>query len=340
MAELPRPEGRGERVSVLLCAYTERRWDQQVAAIHSLHNQTRTPDEIILVIDHNEALYERSKAAFPGVTVIQNDQKQGLSGARNAGMQVATGTIFAFMDEDASAEPGWLAALLAAYADPAVMGVGGAIIPAWETGRPRWFPEEFDWVVGCTYKGMSESAGPVRNMIGCNMSMRRAVVDATSGVGGFRDGIGRVGTRPVGCEETELCIRARQRWPAQRFLYDPAARVHHVVPAARANWKYFRSRCFSEGISKALISRLVGAGDGLSSERSYTLRTLPIGFLRGLRDAFRLDLSGLGRSAAIVIGLFYTGCGFLYGKAAESRKPTVQPITAAPDRADTASVTR
>jgi GT2 family glycosyltransferase len=317
-----------DRITVILCAYTERRWDQQVAAIESLKNQVRKPDEIILVIDHNEALFARSQTAFPGVTVVQNDQKQGLSGARNAGIQVATGTIIAFMDEDAQAEPQWLETLLSAYADPAVMGVGGAIIPAWEHGRPRWFPAEFDWVVGCTYKGMSETAGPVRNMIGCNMSLRRSVID---GVGGFRDGIGRVGTRPVGCEETELCIRARQRWPAQNFLYEPAARVHHVVPATRANWTYFRSRCFAEGISKALISRLVGAGDGLSSERSYTLKALPAGALGGLRDALRGDLSGLGHTSAIVIGLLFTGCGFIYGKVSESLKPSVKPLAQTAD---------
>jgi GT2 family glycosyltransferase len=310
-----------ERVSIIVCAYTESRWREQVAALASLHTQTRQPDEIIIVIDHNEALFNRSRAAFPDVIVIQNDQKRGLSGARNAGLRVATGDIIAFMDEDAQAEPTWLAALLTAYTDPAVMGVGGAILPAWEQGRPRWFPAEFDWVVGCTYKGLSEATAPVRNLIGCNMSLRRSVFD---GVGGFRDGIGRVGTRPVGCEETELCIRARQHWPEHTFIYEPKARVHHVVPTTRANWRYFRSRCFSEGISKALVSQLVGAGDGLSSERSYTLKTLPLGVLAGLRDLLRGDGTGLGRAAAIVIGLVFTLSGFIVGKVAERRKATVK----------------
>ena len=36
---------------------------------------------------------------------------------------------------------------------PTVLGVGGAAIPAWETAAPAWWPNEFGWVVGCSYRG-------------------------------------------------------------------------------------------------------------------------------------------------------------------------------------------
>ncbi len=167
-----------------------------------------------------------------------------------------------------------------------VIGVGGAIEPVWLEGRPAWFPEEFDWVVGCTYHGMPQTQTGVRNLIGCNMSFRREVFGL---VGGFRDGIGRVGTRPVGCEETEICIRINHRWPNRKLLYDPQARVNHRVPPNRATWHYFRTRCFSEGLSKSLVTQYVGSKDGLASERTYTFHTLPRGVLRGAADAFRLE---------------------------------------------------
>lgn len=297
---------------MLVCAYTEERWEQLVAALASLHNQTITPYELIVVIDHNPALLERARATFATALVIENREQRGLSGARNSGLAIATGDIIAFMDEDAVADPDWLERLAACYADPTVMGVGGAIEPLWEQGRPRWFPDEFDWVVGCTYRGMPEHQSPVRNLIGCNMSFRREVYET---VGGFRNGIGRVGTRPVGCEETELCIRANQRFPGRKFLYEPRARVQHHVPQSRANWAYFRARCYAEGLSKALVSRFVGAGSGLSTEKTYVVRTLPIGVLRGLAAPFRLDIGGIGRAAAIVLGLGLTGLGYLSGTA-------------------------
>ena len=141
--------------------------------------------------------------------------------------------------------------------------------------------------------------------------IRREVFDA---VGAFREGIGRVGTRPVGDEETELCIRARQRWPHREFLYDPDARIHHRVPENRARWNYLRSRCFAEGLSKALIVQFIGVGDGLQTERSYTTRILPQGVLRGIADAVRRrDPAGLARAAAIIVGFVCTATGYVVG---------------------------
>src|SRR5581483_7826900 len=94
----------------------------------------------------------------------------------------------AFLDDDAAADPSWLAELLRGYQERDVLGVGGRIDPAWSTKRPRWFPEEFAWVVGCTYRGIPSHPSPVRNLIGANMSLRRSVFDA---VGGFRTELGR-----------------------------------------------------------------------------------------------------------------------------------------------------
>jgi glycosyltransferase involved in cell wall biosynthesis len=298
-------------ISVVICAYTESRWNELVDAVASMRSQTLSPLEIIVVIDHNPALFERARAAFPDVIVIENKEKRGLSGARNSGIAVVQGDKIAFMDEDATAAPDWLAQLEAGYQDPAVLGVGGTIEPVWLDGRPAWFPKEFDWVVGCTYYGMPVTAQPVRNLIGCNMSFKREVFSA---VGGFRVGIGRIGVRPVGCEETELCIRVNQRWPNSKLLYDPAARVRHLVPPQRGTWHYFRSRCYSEGLSKALVAQFVGSKDGLASERTYTLRTLPQGVVRNVLHAFRRDFNGPRRAAAIIAGLGFTTVGYLKGK--------------------------
>lgn len=315
-------------VSVIVCAYTEERWADLIAAIDSLHAQMLKPEQIILVIDHNEPLFERARSRFTpqGVVVIKNSEPRGLSGARNSGLKLSRSEIVAFMDEDAVAEPSWLARLAAAYDDPQVLGVGGAIVPTWAEGRPGWFPETFDWVVGCTYAGMPSERAAVRNLIGCNMSFRREVVEQN---GGFRHGIGRVGTRPVGCEETEYCIRASHRWPEGRFVYEPEARVRHTVPAKRANWAYFRSRCYAEGLSKAAIGQFVGAKSSLSSEKAYVARTLPLAVARNLGAALRLDANGLARAAAIIAGLGLTGAGYLMTRARLAlQRATPAPATA------------
>ncbi len=297
-------------ISVIICAYTDARWDELVASVQSVQQQSLSPQEIIVVIDHNPALLERVRGQISGVTAVENTEPRGLSGARNSGIAAARGDVIAFMDEDSTADPDWLARLSAGYTDQ-VIGVGGAIEPVWLDGKPRWFPTEFDWVVGCTYLGMPETATPVRNLIGCNMSFRREIFQQ---IGGFTSGIGRVGTFPAGCEETEFCIRANQHMPQSALLYEPRARVYHCVPQNRANWNYFRARCYAEGLSKALVSRRVGAQDGLASERTYTFQVLPRGVARGVGDAFlRRDAMGLARAGAIIAGLFFTTFGFLIG---------------------------
>jgi GT2 family glycosyltransferase len=301
-------------ISVVICAYTEDRWIDLTAAVESLRRQSQPPAEIVVVVDHNARLLDRIRNHLRDVVAIPNQQMPGLSGARNSGIAVTSGAVVAFMDEDATAAPNWLERLAAGYLSPSVIGVGGAIVPNWSCVRPGWFPEEFDWVVGCTYRGMPQYPTAVRNLIGCNMSFRRRVLES---IGGFRDGIGRIGTRPLGCEETELCIRMRQRWPASLLFYEPSARVYHRVPASRARWGYFHSRCYHEGLSKAAIARLVGAGDALASERTYMLHTLPQAVIRGVAEAiWHDDPAGLARAGAIVAGLTLTAGGYLLGKTA------------------------
>lgn len=300
------------KFSVVICAYTEARWTELVTSVESLRVQRLAPYETILVIDHNPTLLNRARETFNDVVIVENVHERGLSGARNSGIAMAGGDIIAFMDEDAAADPEWLLQLARHYRNPQVWGAGGAILPSWAAGRPAWFPAEFDWVVGCSYRGLPEEATPVRNLIGCNMSFRREVFAAA---GLFRSGIGRIDKLPAGCEETELCIRTRQCEPLCQLIYEPAARVYHHVPAERAHWRYFLSRCYHEGRSKALVVSLLGARDGLSTERNYTWRTLPRGVWRGLRDTFLgRDVSGLGRATAIISGLVTTTVGYLLGQ--------------------------
>lgn len=316
-------------VSVVISCYTLDRWSDLVAAVKSLRRQSLRPGEVLVVVDHNPALYERVRTRLRDVVALENSGQRGLSGARNTGVARATGDFIAFLDDDAIAEPDWLERLARATQRDGTLGAGGWIEPLWQSGKPAWFPDEFAWVVGCGYEGLPRGTEPVRNLIGASMCIRREVfVEA----GGFREDVGRVGTRPMGCEETELCVRARQRWPERGFLYEPAARVRHRVPASRATFRYFAARCYAEGRSKALVVDSVGSRDGLAAERAYTLRTLPRGVLRGLADAtLRRDAAGLGRAGAIAAGLALTAGGYATGRAArwnEERKALWRRIAA------------
>ena len=312
-------------VSVVICAYTEQRWDELLAAVRSVQVQSVAAREIIVVIDNNPALLARVRETLPYVIAEENSGGRGAGQARNRAVGLASGSIVAFLDDDAVATPEWIERAVAAFENPQVIGVGGTIEPIWEEGRPRWMAEEFYWTLGCTYPGLPTEPAPIRNLIAANMFVRR---EAFLELGGFRAGFGKTGTRS-GTEETDLCIRANQRWPGSIWLYDPAVAVRHRVSRSRSRLGYFVSRCYDEGLAKASIVEFVGGRDGLAAERFYTARTLPRGLARGLKAAVvGGDVSGGARSASIIVGLTATVAGYLVGEMG-IRRERIQPSTKA-----------
>ncbi len=300
-------------LSVVVCAYTLERWDDLCRAVESVLAEEDTVSQLVVVIDHNEDLFVRAADRFGAdgrITLCRNTGRRGLSDARNTGVAAGHGEIVAFLDDDAAAQPGWSAALLAHYADPDVAGVGGHAAPVWPSGRPRWMPGEFDWVVGCSYAGQPSGVTAVRNPLGCNMSLRRSVF---AEIGGFRSEVGRVGSVPVGGEETELFLRLRAQRPGQRVLLDPSAAVSHHVSADRATPRYFLRRCYHEGLSKAVVTRLAAAPKSLDSEQSYATRVLPRAVLREVTSR---QPGGRARAAMIVAGLVVTTAGYVRGALA------------------------
>lgn len=302
-------------LAVVVCAFTERRWDDLVAACGSLLEQTRPPEEIILVIDHNDFLRHRAVAEIPGVHVVANSEAQGLSGARNTGVHTAAADIVLFLDDDAVADQHWVEQMVTHLDDPAVVGVGGYALPSWDGAEiPAWYPAEFLWVVGCSYQGLPGDGETIRNPIGCAMAFRRAAV---VNAGGFSTSVGRLGSKPVGCEETELSIRIAGREPTKRIVHAVAAVVKHRVPRERQTMKYFTRRCFWEGVSKSRIARLSDAGSALSAEKGYVFRTLTRGVgKRGRSFVHDLSPRHLTQSFAMMLGVAAASIGYLYERVA------------------------
>lgn len=286
------------------------RWDQLRAAVQSVADELSELDELIVVIDHNDVLFAKARSAFSDHTVLANDGIQGLSGARNTGVEAASGDLVLFLDDDAEAEPGWMHEIAQPFIDPEVVGVGGFAEPAWHSGSaPPWMPDEFYWVVGCSYRGLPTAPAEIRNPIGCNMAFRRQpVLDA----GGFSSDLGRVGSKPVGGEETDLSIRVLSQFGG-RIMFAPGARVIHRVDGSRETWGYFVRRCYFEGRSKAVLAKRVGAGDATSSERAY-LSTLAGGVISRLGKTIDERSSRyVAQIGALTAGLATTGAGFVVG---------------------------
>lgn len=307
-------DGPAVSVAVVICAYTEERWDELVAAVASVRAQRLPARELVVVVDNNAALLERASAELPATQVIENRHAPGNSGARDTGVDATSAPIVAFLDDDAVAEEQWLSALLSAYEEDTTLGAGGPVLPLWRVDRPAWFTDEFNWVVGCTWTGMEGPSGAIRNPIGANFSVRRDVIAA---VGGFEARLGRLvtaGRAMTGtADETEFCIRAVRHHPGGAFRFLPGARVHHHVPPSRATWRYYRQRCLLEGAAKAVVTDLAGADAALSSERRYVRSILPRGIWRELRHG---GFAGALPAGGIVAGLALTAGAYAQGRLA------------------------
>jgi len=293
---------------VIIAAYADDRWQDTLEAITSAVQQTCPPLEVILVIDHNPGLAERARTELNGIRVLENTGQNGASGARNTGVHQSRGEIVTFLDDDAVAGPDWLHSLCRHFSQAEVFGVGGGLTLAWREPRPRWFPREFDWVLGGSYKGMPEVAAPMRNVWSGNMAIRRTAFD---GVGGFRPGFGKTGrvSRP---EDTDLCLRVLKNLPSGYWMYDPSAQVAHKVPVERSTRIFFLRRCWNEGRGKAALARFMGAYESTSLERQYAAHVLPRAFLREVSlGVIHRDGGNLERGAAILIGLMLAIAGFL-----------------------------
>lgn len=279
----------GPTVSVAICVDTEDRWNEMVRAVTSVRQQTYGAAEIILVIRDNPALLRRASFELRGVVAIPDTGGTGRRAGWYTAAAAATSDIVAVLDDDAFAMPHWLEALVAPYSDPEVLAVGGRVIPQWCTGRPAWFPPEFDWVVGCSYRGMPGVRTPVRSFLGTSVSFRREVL--------------------LQCDASD----ERPGQDGNRFVFEPGAVVQRAVPRSRATWPYFRSRCYSAGES---TGRIVSPGDlrrGWSIVPPHLRSAIRAGITGSITGAVQRDRSSVRAGLALSAGVAIAGVGFVIG---------------------------
>lgn len=303
--------------TIVIATYDQTRWPLLAAALASILTDPEQPKKVVIAVDQDKDLYKRVRDTWPQCTAILNTGERGASVTRNTGAAVADTPFIAFLDDDIRIYEGWLSRLLEPFVDSSVVGTGGGVVPDWENGRPNWFPAEFDWVIGASFRGMPTVQSTVRNVWAENMAVRADIFRA---VGGFRTDFGKVGLRSSP-EDTDLCIRMAAHKANSRWVYVPEALAKHHVPASRATFSYFLRRTYLEGQGKVEMARLLGRQEKLQDERNYLRKTLPSGIAAGAWSTVRHgQASGLFRAGAIVAGILAAGIGALAGARGQSAR--------------------
>jgi cellulose synthase/poly-beta-1,6-N-acetylglucosamine synthase-like glycosyltransferase len=299
------------RVSVIIPCHTSERLEDTRAAIASVLNQGLAPDEVIVAVDHNASLLEALRRLVPArVQFVANEGLRGASPTRNAGIRAATGDIIVNLDDDAVAHPDWLERLISAFQNPRVMGASGRVVPIWPSDkRPAWFPEEFEFMIGCTghYTLIKQTNGEVRNVTGTNMAFRS---EAFARAGLWKADFGR-GNNKTGGEEAEFCLRIKKTIPDALIVFEPSARVYHRIHPQRARVRYMLTYAFNEGIVRSQLRRhLLHVSDRpLAGEYLFLRRILGRAIPARLR---RLqDPASVAQLCIIVANVCLIGSGYV-----------------------------
>lgn len=298
-------------VSVVLCTYDPSSYTTFREAADSVLEQTYENHELVIVVDGTTETYERAEADYShcdDVIIHLNETNEGLAASRNTGAALANGDVIAFIDDDAVADPEWLAELITTYEQHDALAAGGKMTPEWVAGRPQFLPSEFYWLIGVTHRGFASDPGEVRNTFGSNISFRRDVFLALDG---FSTSIGLHGGKQLQAEEPEFCVRLRREYGAGVY-YNPDAQVAHKVFEHRTNPLWLFKRAFWQGYSKRAMETLVA--DSAAEENAflgYLARTsLPNRIKRTLIRRERTEAIQLGVLVALTATV---GIGYLYG---------------------------
>lgn len=221
-------------ITVVIC--TRERPGALARCLDSLLAQ-QYPDFRILVVDNapaTEATAEVVRAAARrGPVDYLLEPKAGLSFARNAAVTATPGKILAWIDDDETADPHWLAEVARALADhPDADVVSGVIVPAeLETRAQLWFEQFGGHSKGRGFKPdvFSPETAHIQSPLyplppfgtGANMTFRPGVIER---IGMFDTALG-AGTPAMGSEDTLAFTQVLIT--GGTIVYQPTAVTHH-----------------------------------------------------------------------------------------------------------------
>ncbi len=219
------------RVSVVVCSYNGGRTLEQ--CLTSLLQLDYPDYETIVVDDGSTDNTRQILERFPSVRAI-HQPNHGLSAARNAGLEAASGQIVAYTDSDCFVDRDWLTLLVAQLERSGAAAVGG----------PNLTPED-GWLAACVAASpgqpthVLESDQVAEHIPGCNMAFRR---EALIAINGFDPLYRKAG------DDVDICWRLQH--VGQWITFAPGAFVWHH--RRQGPWSYLRQQA-GYGDAEALL---------------------------------------------------------------------------------------
>lgn len=251
------------KTSIILCTYNRDKYIYNVLKSIAENDFPREDFEIVLVnnnsTDNTESECQRFQQDFPDIRFNYCiELNQGLSYARNRGIQESKGDILVYVDDDALVNKEYLQTYVNFFEkNPDIATAGGPIVPQYETEEPEWMSHytrqlvtgQLDW--GTKEREFPKNAFPG----GGNAAYRKTVFDK---IGLFNVELGRKGNSLIGAEEKDLFDKMTTI--GIRFFYLPTAILYHIIPEKKLTQDYFDRLTYSIGVSERYRTLQISKG--------------------------------------------------------------------------------
>ncbi len=247
------------KLSIIVCTYN--RAASLAKTIDALHQQ-QVPNELeweVVIVDNNSPdnthqVVQQAQQQWPRLR-YEFEENQGLSHARNHGIEHSSGEIILFTDDDVLPETDWVTTTLAGLERHQADACGGYIAPLWEKEPPHWLTERFYGFLAVRtdreddYEITQANQAP----FGANMGIRRNVLNT---IGLFDTNRGRKGNVLASGEDGDMFERILKAGFKAVFIGN--SRVHHKVEAFRVEKTYFRRWRYQTSRNLALVKGMPG----------------------------------------------------------------------------------
>lgn len=242
-------------ISIVICSYN--RSKLLLDTLHSLVKDGTTPSTYeIIIVDNNSS--DNTEAAVKDFITQQSkytlryvkETQQGLSYARNRGIQESQAPLVCFVDDDVIVCDNFIQKWIHFFeTHPEAVGGGGKIHVQFDSPRPKWMPELLLPLFGKHNHG-NEIIKYTRGRFpsGGNMTYKKYIFEK-SGV--FNTDLGRKGSELNGGEEKDLFFRVAQQ--NNNIFYIPETYLWHRVGAQRLTKDYVKGQSLGGGKSIAIM---------------------------------------------------------------------------------------
>lgn len=251
------------RISVVICTYNRDKWIRN--ALESTVNQTLDSLAYEVIVVNNKCTDNTEQIVLDFIANHEDfnirmvlEESQGLSFARNRGIEEANSDIILYMDDDGVADATLfeeIATYMEQHTD--VIGIGGKVTPIYEGQPPKWLnPYLIMMVTAIDYGEESFQFEGKKYPPGCNMTYRKSVLQQ---VGGFNEDLKwRVDDKYIFLKAQEV---------SKNIRYIPTLNVGHNIDEDRTTDENFdnlslklghdeRRRVKSQGVSAYLVKVL------------------------------------------------------------------------------------